>query len=320
MSKKKSAQPTTSTNMLANSFEKIIEHAADFVATITPDGQILQVNESGRFLLTLIDEDEIPNLKLSDLVSEADRPHFIETILPTAIQEGFWQGHIVMSSMDGIEIPIAQRIIAQPNEDGQVHLLGVMGRDLTDRQWIENSLQESETRFRSSFENTSLGMALVSTEGHLLQVNTAVTEMLGYTQQELMNKDIFELLHPEQVSRTDLTIQELQKGEINTIEGEAKYQCKNGAVLWGYVNATAIQDVQGNISYFLFQIQDITEQKQAEIALKEREALLQLVLDTIPQAVFWKDKDSTYLGSNKNFAQDAGQNSAQDIIGKTDFA
>lgn len=280
MSKKKNTKPTPETAMLADSFQKIIEHAADFVATIAPDGQLLHVNESGRFLLTLLDEDDIPNMNLSDLISEADRPHFIESALPTAIQDGLWQGHMMMRSIDGIEIPIAQRLIAQPNADGQVHLLGVLGRDITDRQWIENSLQESETRFRNSFENTSLGMALVSTEGHLLQVNTAVTEMLGYTQQELMNKDVFELLHPEQISRTGLPIQQLQKGEVNTIKGEAKYLCKNGAVLWGYINATAIQDVQENLSYFILQIQDITEQKQAEISLKERENQLQETLIT----------------------------------------
>lgn len=319
MSKKKKDSPTSSVDILNSPFHAIIENAADFVATITPEGQILTINESGRFLLTLLDEEEISNLKLSDLVAEADKKHLKETALPAATKDGFWQGHILMRSMDGMEIPMSQRIIAQSDEDDKVNMLGIIGTDITDRQWIEDSLHESETRFRSSFENTSLGMALISTEGRFLQVNSAMTDLLGYDQQEFLTKSIFDLIHPDDASRTDLPVQQLQNGELNTIKGQVRYYCKDEKTLWGNVNATAIQDIHENASYFLVQIQDITEQKQSEEALIERENLLQLVLDTIPQAVFWKDKDSTYLGSNKNFASDAGFNSAQDLIGKTDF-
>ncbi|MBE2220605.1 MAG: GAF domain-containing protein [Anaerolineae bacterium] len=319
MSKNKSTNPTASVNDRANTFQSFIENAADFVATITPDGQVLHINESGRLLLALFDEDKNTSLNYADLVAEADRQHIIENAIPTAINEGFWQGHVTMSSMDGLETPFAQRIISQPVEEGETLTLYILGIDITDRQWIEDSLQESETRFRSSFENTSLGMALISPEGNFLQVNTAMTDLLGYTQQEFMDKSIFDFIHPDEAHQTNLPIQRLQAGELNTIKGQIRYQCKNNAVLWGHVNATAIQDVSGNIPYFLFQIQDITEQKNSEEALKERETLLRLVLDTIPQAVFWKDVDSIYLGSNKNFADDAGLSSPQDIIGKTDF-
>ena len=298
---------------------KIIENAADFVATIAPDGQVLSINENGRFLLTLLDEDEILNLKFSDLITEADRAHFTKNVLPTALQDGLWQGNLTMCSLDGMDVTLSQRIIAQTDADGKVILLGIIGSDMTDRQWLEESLQESETRFRSSFENTSLGMALISIEGHFLQVNAAIIQLLGYDQQEFMSKSVFDLIHLDDVSSTDFTIQQLQAGDISTIKGQVRFQCKSTTILWANTNATAIQDAHGNVSYFLLQIQDITEQKQSEEALKERETLLQLVLDTIPQAVFWKDRNSTYLGANKIFSKDAGQDSALSLVGKTDF-
>ncbi len=319
MSNKKNEKPTSSVDMMAHSFSKILEHAADFVAMITTEGQIIHVNESGRFLLTLLDEDETKSLNLANLVAEIDRAHFQQSALPTAIQEGLWQGNITLCSMDGMELPTSMRIIAQPDADGNVAILGVIAHDSTDRKWMEDSLQESETRFRSSFDNTSMGMALISIEGQFLQTNKVMTNLLGYTEQEFLTKNIFDLIHPKDASRTDSPIQQLQTGKVTTIKGVVRYQCKDQSTLWGNVNATAIQDAHKNVSYFLLQLQDITEQKQSEEALKEREALLQLVLDTIPQAVFWKDKESTYLGSNKNFAQDAGQKSALDLIGKTDF-
>ena len=66
-------------------------------------------------------------------------------------------------------------------------------------------------------------------------------------------------------------------------------------------------------------IRDITERKQAEQALQDNRRLLQLVMDNIPQAVFWKDKELTYLGANQAFAEDAGLALAQDLVDKTDF-
>jgi PAS domain S-box-containing protein len=279
MSKKKKSKPNSSAEVTANTFQSFIENAADFVATITPDGQVQHINESGRLLLALFDEDENSNLNISDIVAEADQ-RVIENAIPIALKDGSWQGHMTMTSMDGMEVPLSQRIISQADEDGQIHTLYIVGTDITDRQWIEDSLQESETRFRSSFENTSLGMALISTEGLFLQVNTAMTDLLGYDQQEFMSKSIFDIIHSEDVSQTDLPIQRLQNGEVHTIKGEARYQCKDNTILWGYVNATAIEDANKNVSYFLLQIQDITEQKHSEKALKEREIQLQETLTT----------------------------------------
>jgi PAS domain S-box-containing protein len=63
----------------------------------------------------------------------------------------------------------------------------------------------------------------------------------------------------------------------------------------------------------------ITERKKVERALKESQQMLRLVMDNIPQYVFWKDKNSVYLGCNAIFAKAAGLNKPEDIIGKTDF-
>lgn len=167
---------------------KILENAADFVALITPDGQILDINENGRMLMSIWDEIELADLTIVDLTAEAYQTLQQETALPTAIQEGSWQGEVVYQSRDGIEVPISQKIVGGFNLDEKTPLLIVFARDITERKWVETSLLESETRFRSSFENTTAGMALVSQEGRFLQTNTPLQDMLGYTDQEFIDR------------------------------------------------------------------------------------------------------------------------------------
>ncbi|QYO64490.1 PAS domain-containing protein [Leptolyngbya sp. 7M] len=69
----------------------------------------------------------------------------------------------------------------------------------------------------------------------------------------------------------------------------------------------------------LFLQSQVTERQQAELKLRQSQQLLQLVMDNIPQLIFWKDRNSVYLGCNQSFAVAAGVNSPQDVVGKTDY-
>ncbi|MCP4363386.1 MAG: GAF domain-containing protein [Chloroflexi bacterium] len=79
-----------------------------------------------------------------------------------------------------------------------------------------------------------------------------------------------------------------------------------------------VASAMANAQYVAQVEEQIQERKKAEINLVEQENLLQIVLNTIPQAVFWKDRQSVYLGGNRNFIEGAGIGSAEELIGKTD--
>ncbi len=248
---------------------KILEDATDFVAIITPDGQLLDINENGRMLMSIWDETELANLTIVDLTTEAYQTIQQEIALPTAIQEGSWQGEVVYQSRDGIEIPISQKIVGGFNLDEKTPLLIIFARDITERKWVETSLLESETRFRSSFENTTAGMALVSQEGRFLQTNTPLQDMLGYTDQDFMAPSFVDILHPDDTKVNARLIRQLQRGEVTSIRNEARFQHKNGGIIWANVNASSIFDAQNRLSYFLVQIDDISERKHLEEQVQE---------------------------------------------------
>ena len=103
--------------------------------------------------------------------------------------------------------------------------------------------------------------------------------------------------------------------------GELLNRRKDGTTYAEEMTITPIaQNVgQANCTHFIAIKQDITERKRAEEELYRAHQMLQTILNTIPQRVFWKDRNCTYVGCNRAFATDAGLNNPAEIIGKSDF-
>ncbi len=93
----------------------------------------------------------------------------------------------------------------------------------------------------------------------------------------------------------------------------------NGQLIWCDTNKVPLYDEQGNVAGILGIYRDITERKYAQEALRESQDMLRLIMDNIPQSIFWKDRNSLYLGCNQTFAQQAGLASPDEIVGKSDY-
>jgi len=260
--------------------QTILEQAADIVVLITPDGRLAHVNENGRMLLSLWDEEELDSLTIADLVAEGERPLQLETAIPAALQDGSWESELTFLSRDGLEIPTYQKIIGNIAPNHPTPLLAILARDITERKWVETSLLESETRFRSSFENTSLGMSLISAEGRFLQVNEPLCATLGYSDGEFLALHLAEILHPDEVDDGKILLQRLQSGETITIKREFRFIHKNGTILWANINVSVIVDSQNRISYFLMQLEDITQRKTLEHQVQESLQMNKRLLET----------------------------------------
>jgi PAS domain S-box-containing protein len=94
---------------------------------------------------------------------------------------------------------------------------------------------------------------------------------------------------------------------------------KDGSTIWVDTTKVPLHDASGQVMGVLGIYEDITGRKQTEQELRDSQRMLQLVLDTIPVRVFWKDRDLTYLGCNRLFAADAGVSSPDEVIGQDDF-
>ena len=178
-------------------------------------------------------------------------------------------------------------------------------------------LQEREEQLRDFFDNATDLIQSVTSEGRILFANRAWKETLGYSEVELENLSIFQIIHPEDLNHCQSAMQNLFAGE-QCVSIETRFITKDSRAILveGNVNCQ-LKDGVPIATRGIFR--DVTERKQAQKALEESQRLLQTVLDAFPLAVFWKDRQSVLLGCNQLFAQTTGVAAPLEAIGKTDF-
>src|SRR5215204_1258710 len=139
-------------------------------------------------------------------------------------------------------------------------------RDITERKQAEEELRESEERFRETFEQATVGIAHVGTNGHWLRVNRRLCDIVGYEKEELLGLTFQDITHPDDLE-TDLEgARQLLAGEIETYSSEKRYFRKDGSTVWIYLTVSLVRSPSDEPRYFISVIQDITERKRVEEA------------------------------------------------------
>ncbi|HEV2762797.1 MAG TPA: diguanylate cyclase, partial [Pyrinomonadaceae bacterium] len=129
--------------------------------------------------------------------------------------------------------------------------------------------RESAERFRSAFDHAAIGMALVSSEGRWLQVNRSLCKIVGYSEQEMLSTDFLTITHPDDLGTALASIRQLLKGQIPTYQMEKRYIHKEGHEVWVNWSVSLARDAYNSRAvHLIFQIQDITNRKQAEQQLQ----------------------------------------------------
>lgn len=129
-------------------------------------------------------------------------------------------------------------------------------------------LKESENKFRSAFDNMAIGMALISTQGVFFKVNKALCVILGYKESELLDIDIYKIIHPDDFIEIKSCMNEMIWGRNTIYKKVQRYLHKNGDIVWVSSSMSLICDVNKAPLYFITQLQNITTEKRAEEQLR----------------------------------------------------
>ena len=302
-------------------FRSAIANAPFPIMIHAEDGEILQINTTWTELTGYTHQD-IPTIQSWVQRAYGNRAADVlhNIIVKTyALQSRQDEGELTITTSDG-----DQHIWSFSSAplglipDGRRAIISI-AVDVTQRRYAEIALSDSEERYRSIYNQAAVGLVNATIEGEFLEVNPRFCEMLGYSREELFTKTVWDVTHPDDREYIAPTLQHLFADKIPSLFQEKRYLRKDGSCFWASIGISLVQDAEGNPKHTLAVIQDITDRKQAESALRESRQFIQTVLDTVPLPVFWKDLDSVFLGCNQQLSQALGLQSATEIVGKTDF-
>ncbi|MGD2055675.1 MAG: PAS domain S-box protein [Gammaproteobacteria bacterium] len=163
--------------------------------------------------------------------------------------------------------------------------------------------------------NLSLDMLCVAEfSGYFRIVNSAFENTLGYSRQLLLGTPFMEFVHPDDKAATLAVVEQLENGHSVRFF-ENRYRCLDGSYKW--LEWTSVPVIEEGFMYAV--ARDITAQKAMQQELAAQRDLFDNVLSNVPASIFWKDRNSVYLGANTRFAREVGFQSPEDLVGKTDY-
>jgi len=159
---------------------------------------------------------------------------------------------------------ILNSAIPLKNNDGKIIGAIAINVDITESKKMTEQLTLSESTLSSAFENSAIGMTLVSPEGKFLKANKALSKMIGYSEQEILSISFQTITHPDDLEPDLDLVRKTLNGEIDGYRMEKRYFHKKGNVIWVHLSVSLVRDNQNQPLFFISQIEDITERKKAE--------------------------------------------------------
>ena len=289
-----------------------LEHTSESVFWVTRDAQFLYVNKAAYQALGYSRE-ELLNMGIADI-----NPLFTKEKWQRHWQNLRKNKQIIIESKhitkDGRIFPV--EILANLIEYEGQEILCAFIRDITERKKHEEELFGAKEQLKAVFDASDEYIFSKDKEGTYTSVNKTVSDLLEKPIEEIVGKrdrDIFPAKEAEALRAIDRQV--IEKGE--------KVKSFDKMIIRGreYVFRTTkvpLRDIQGNIIGIAGFAEDITERKKAEEALKQEQRLMNLFMENIPDAIYFKDLQGRFIRINKVQAERFGLSDPAQAIGKTD--
>lgn len=143
----------------------------------------------------------------------------------------------------------------------------------------------SEEKFTNIFQFSHIAMAITGTDGFILDVNEATCALLQYTRAELVGKHFAEITFPDDTAIAEVDVMGLINKQVDFYQGERRYIRKDGSICWGLNTVSAVFKETGEVDFFVSQVQEITELKELNKNLEQRNIKLTQVQQTLERKV-----------------------------------
>ena len=268
-------------------YRSIVENSLYGVLLTVPGKHVLQANQAAleMFGYTIEEFRKLDRCRVLDC-SHPNLPGF----LMQRETEGKASAEVVAKRKDGTHFPCELSAATFMDSDGQ-ELNSLVIIDISERKAAEEKIRLSEAQFREAFEYSAIGVALFDLTGKWIRVNKGLCNMLGYSEDELVNSRFQDLTHPDDVVRNEQILKDLIEGISDNYQQEKRYIHKNGQVIWVLMGVSMIRDANNLPLHCISQIQDITNIKEAERALALSEEKYRKIFENIQDIYYSTDQN-----------------------------
>lgn len=258
-------------------YQSIFENSMEGIFQSSPEGRYLSLNPAMARLYGYASPKEmiesIQNIATQIYVEPEKRALFVSLLESQNNVENF---EAMNYRKDGSIIWTSTSARMVRDQDGKILYYEGFLQDISQRKRVEEDLQNNEKRFRALIQNGLDDISLLAVDGTLLWESPSTIRNLGYTPNEYVGRNIFELMHPEDLKWTRSTYGKLLQQPGSRQRGIFRLRRADGN--WRWVEAIASNMLsEPGVNAIVINYRDITEQKQAEIELQQKNADLGLI-------------------------------------------
>jgi two-component system sensor histidine kinase/response regulator len=298
-------------------YRDLFDNASDLIQSVDENGRFVYVNKKWKEVLGYSDE-EIKKLSLADILREDQIGHCMGLFKRVVGGETLDNVEVVFVTKGGREI-FASGSVNPRMKHGEFVATRAIFRDVTERKQAGEAVRMSEERLRQIAENVGEGFFLSdASDNSAIYVSPAYEKIWGrpvekaYTDPQAW----LEAVHPEDRERVNAYIEKHGRGKVEFSQ-EYRIQWPDGTIRWVRDRVYPVKDESGEIHRIVGVTDDITERKRAEDALKETNALLNTLVQAIPDVVYVKDNQGRNLLVNRAY-EELVNLSQGEMIGKPD--
>jgi PAS domain S-box-containing protein len=297
--------------------KNIFASSPDAITVSGMNGNIVECNQAALDLHGYSSKEELIGKNALELIAKKDHERAIKNMQKTLEQGLTRNTEYTFLTKDGREFPaeLSASVIRDPS--GNPTGFMAITKDITERIHTEETLRNSENNFRTLLENLSQKIFFKDKNSVYISCNENYARDLGIKSNEIVGKtdyDFYPRILVEKYRADDKRIIESSKAE----DIEEEY-VQNGIKFFVHTVKTPIKDENNNVIGIIGIFWDITEKKKMEEKMEYEQDLFDALMDNMPDAIYFKDKDSRFIKVSRISCPGMGISSPEEAVGMTDF-
>jgi PAS domain S-box-containing protein len=274
----------------------ILDATPDFVGMMTATGLLEEINRAGLKILGISDGGDFSGLSLEDIRPDHLNPTTTAEVLAEVKRSGMWQGEGMFRGADGLNVPVAQMILAHRSPEGEVDFISTTARDIRENRRRD----ESQRLLERALESVASGIIIadaVQPDFPILYCNPAFERMTGYSSAELLGKNCRLLQGPETSPEARNKIRRSLKRQERCHVVLKNYR-KDRTPFWNELSLTPMVAANGRLTHYIGMQHDITAAKVAEDRIRRSEELFRVITENAVDLIAIVDRHGRRIYSS----------------------